>query len=348
MKRILLTGLAVLCLVPLALGDCCKIPIPPCNPQPIPEPPPPKPNEVQPMTPDKPDGPDEPGPGEVPTPCADVATIKKTSDTLGGYFKEPQQQAVIGWNGKEEVLILTTNEQSLVKTGAMLSVLPLPGKPIKITRANTDAFKKAKALIRKKLDLGLGGNTLGVIMTTKIGPHNIFVWEIGSTGELTERVNAYILATYKGRAKALITDEINAVLKNYLDRGFRYFAFDLVSMDGEQPATKTAISYHFSSKFLYYPMVVSKAGGVGESFVNLVAFTPGTGLNRFKGLELTRDDFLMKKSVPVTAAELADIDPTLGSIFGGATNLLGRDIRLKGTLKSLAERGDLQAWYATN
>ena len=70
-------------------------------------------------------------------------------------FLEPNQQGVLAWNGiqdkerGEEILILTTNESSEIGS-AMLSVLPLPGEPISIERANAESFVTAKALMREK------------------------------------------------------------------------------------------------------------------------------------------------------------------------------------------------------
>lgn len=62
----------------------------------------------------------------------------------GRSFREPIQQALIAWNGEEEILILQTMQESLLpKDGAVLSVVPLPGRPIDVSRGDPRAFERA-------------------------------------------------------------------------------------------------------------------------------------------------------------------------------------------------------------
>ena len=62
---------------------------------------------------------------------------------------EPVQRAFIGFNGHEEILILSTDLRAS-KATKVLEVLPLPSKP-KISKASIDIFEKADFLFRKKL-----------------------------------------------------------------------------------------------------------------------------------------------------------------------------------------------------
>jgi hypothetical protein len=240
-------------------------------------------------------------------------------------FAEPGQKALIAWNGKsddngEETLILITDEVS--KTGqkmAMLSVLPLPGKPLEIERANARAFVEAQILLDKKFKQKSIANTFGVVMYKKIGAHNIFVWELDNITTFKEEVTAYVADKYNNAATALITDKTSATVKKYFDKGFRYFAFDLTEVD-TKVSTKEAIAYRFKTKFAYYPLAISAIGGTGRSYVDLVVMTPGQ-------IRLTKDfeDETKSKNVKVrvigntsvdfTMDEVKSLDPKLSKVF---------------------------------
>lgn len=256
---------------------------------------------------------------------------------MGFTFKEPEQNAVIAWNGKEEIMILSTDEESEVKGGgAVLSVLPLPGKPVSVLPASTEAFEDASRLIRSKLDVvGMGEK----VLTAKIGTHNIFVWKIDSPDDFGNEVRAYIKKTYEGQADANIDKGVEKIVRQYFDQGFRYFAFDLTFMSDED-TTKVAIAYRFESKFVYYPLVISKIGGTGDTSVQLAVFTQGS-LHNFGGLDVNQIKVIGNQSVDVTAAELEKVDPEMAELMGGEA-IKARIMTLSGKVNGFD--GDLMAW----
>ena len=267
----------------------------------------------------------------MPTPTQFTAAGKSFS------FNEPKQNGVIGWNGKEEILILSTDENSTVAGGgAALSVLPLPGKPISITPASTEAFKDATSLIKRKLSMVAKGTML---LEAKIGTHNIFVWKLDSPDDFANQVRAYIKEKYAGQADALVTEETEKVIKHYFEQGFRYFAFDLAFMT-EKPETKVAIAYHFESPYVYYPLVVSRIGGAGKTRVTLAVFTPSM-LHHFKGLRHEQIKVFGDKSVDLTAAELEPIDPGIAKLMGSG-QFKGRIFEISGQINTFG--GDVMAW----
>lgn len=268
-------------------------------------------------------------------------------------FEEPEQQAIVAWNGKtdntgEEVLILTTNEKAVGGAGAALSILPLPGEPISISRSKATIFADAKAYLVQKWAAGLGTGGLGVFMTAKIGSHNIFVWKMDDISRFEEEVKAYVETTYKGKATALITPQILGVVKDYHQRGFRYFAFD-ITMLSKDLSTKEAIAYHFKSKAAYFPLVISQIGGVGDTFIDLIVMTPGkitstsyevaTAENGFKannpkGIEATLNG---KGSVPFNNAELRSLDEKLSTLFKGGSDVQVRNIQISGVINGFGK-----------
>jgi len=256
---------------------------------------------------------------------------------MGFSFKEPEQNAVIAWDGKEQIMILSTDEENEVEGGgAVLSVLPLPGKPVSILPASTESFNEADKLIRSKLAVvGMGEKML----TAKIGTHNIFVWRLDSVDDFGKEVRAYIKETYDGQADADISEDVEKIVREYFKRGFRYFAFDLTFM-GDEKATKVAIAYRFQSKFVYYPLVISKMGGEGDTTVQLAVFTPGM-LHKFGGVEPTDIKVIGGQSVDVTGEELKKIDPEVAEMMGTGP-VKARMMMLKGPIDGFNK--DLMAW----
>ena len=62
---------------------------------------------------------------------------------------EPNQRAVIGFNGREEILLLSTDLRASEPT-KVLQVLPLPSEP-QVAKGDFNFFVKATDLINRKL-----------------------------------------------------------------------------------------------------------------------------------------------------------------------------------------------------
>ena len=247
-------------------------------------------------------------------------------------YSAPSQDAVVAWNGHEELLILSTNEKSTLPEGsAMLSVIPLPGKPISVERASLRSIAIAKAIFVEKVGEHLP-QVIGSVFTTKIGVHSVFVMDIESKDDFLSKVQYSIANFYNNKAAAVITPDALKVVEQYLKEGFRYFAFDLTFVDNEF-STKEAIAYRFESQYLYFPLRISQVGGVGDTVVDLtvlstlgdkkMTFTKRSGVSgSYPGLTT----FFAPESFSST--DLADIDASLPSLFGNQT-VYGRRILLR-------------------
>ena len=282
------------------------------------------------------------GNGNVVRPSVNVVTTSGL-----GLFNEPKQQAFVGWNGKEQILILTTQEESLVGDTAMLSIMPLPGKPLSIKETDVETFKKAYDSLASKLG---GVGVMGPVLETKIGAHAIFVWEIDDIDTLENSINSFIAEKYGRDTSARLDEKTVSVIKDYFARGFKYFAFDLILVKEKQTSQKLAIAYHYESDFLYYPIAISQAGGVGESKIEIVAFTvQGQKLTQFGGIS-PNDIFVLKKATAsFSDGEMRSINPDLAKLFGG-NGAEGRFFRITGEIDGQAKGGkiglnkDLIAW----
>lgn len=272
----------------------------------------------------------------------------KFADGARSLFAEPNQWGVIAWNGKEEILVLKTEEKALIGKGAVLSFLPLPGKPLDIKKGDAKLYEKAYDLIQSKVPVDLPGRNV-VVLEKKIGAHNIFVWRVDNPKEFNSKVQAYARKRFGNHAAALFTKKTEKVIQDYFRRDFKYFAFDLCIMEA-QSAEKMAIEYHFESKFVYYPMVVGEGLGNGHTRVELAVFTPPEGVNTNVG-KLTFADkdnkngdimTLGKKSVMVTHKELNRLHPGMARLFG-EKDVRARIWVIEGKLDQF--RGDVMAFH---
>ena len=80
-----------------------------------------------------------------------VADMGSISLTRGLQILEPSQKAIISWNGKKEILILSTDLFASSDT-KVLEVMPFPAEP-KVCEGNMEAFEKAVYYINTKSPL---------------------------------------------------------------------------------------------------------------------------------------------------------------------------------------------------
>ena len=155
--RLLAAILALTTLPAVVIADCCHIPIVSITWIPIDQKPPLPPVKPPPIQQDDKKPPTQDG-GDILNPIGPEGQTW-FSKGRGRTFREPVQQAVIAWNGSQELLIINVQQQSVFKAGAVLSVLPLPGKPISVKRADPEVFTRAFKMYRDKL--GDAGRAIG-------------------------------------------------------------------------------------------------------------------------------------------------------------------------------------------
>lgn len=265
----------------------------------------------------------------------------------GVFFNNDETRVIIAWNGKEnsegrETMIVTSGASSLFrnKRAAALSIIPLPGKPIAITRANPRAFYSAMSLLNEKNtkpnDTIVEPSTLRLSIT-RIGAHNIFVWKLENLEDFCDQVIRYVSCKYNGRAFPLLGSETLRVLEYYFKCGFHYFAFDLteVGLDSE----KETIAYTFKSKRLYFPLVVNRIGGSDDySNFDLILITPNTlqpnpdsAIKRFlppneAAIDASEATLVHGVSCAFTLDEIRRIDKTLDVFDAGVDKLIVSNI----------------------
>ena len=114
---------------------------------------------------------------------------------------------------------------------------------------------------------------------------------------------------------------------------FRYFALD-VQQSTPELQEKEAIAYRFETERLFYPLVVSKLGGQGDTLIRLLVLTPGK-LTKFTGLPKADIAPSTPQPVTLTAQQLADLDKTVSGIMtsrGETGPFSARDWEIAGKL----------------
>jgi hypothetical protein len=266
-------------------------------------------------------------------------------------LSEPNQDAAIAWNGKEEVLLLSTDLKASEDT-KVLEVLPLPSEP-KVEKGSDLFFAVADNVIRLKLyeekkrkkknggkravkgdGEGGGEPPAGKItLHEKIGAHDISVAQVLDGKGFVEWVTKYLEG--QGIDAPEIPLPMKGAIEAYLKSKTSWFVFDVVSL-GPQMKRHDAILYTFKTKKLYYPLRIMKTIE-GYTSIRLLIMSNKL-LSWFKGfpkkdvsvprkpVTVTQSDFMiMAKKIlvrlksegrPQSQEEATLLAETIGRIFG--------------------------------
>ena len=189
------------------------------------------------------------------------------------HLDESAQNAIVAWNGEEEIIILSVDVKSNA-TATALRILPLPSDPIEIKEGSFDSFEKLVAIMNRKIDvvreefqmLGKGAEApaAGVEITfhEKIGAHDVTVVKVNDADYFIGWIKDF--ATGKGLEAKQISEGFKKGVENYLKRDLKYFVFDIIEpKEGEESINP--LIYRFESDYLYYPMLISGISEIAES-----------------------------------------------------------------------------------
>ena len=226
---------------------------------------------------------------------------------------EPGQKAIIGWNGEEEILILSIDAYASEATTA-LQIVPLPSEP-EIEAGDFDSFYRIQDLImwRMPTDQGWGEGTLGnekgveVIFHEQIGAHDVMTVHVSNWADFASWLEGYLTA------RDMPTETISTAqdkIAHYLARDVNYFVFDLVDLN-DVVGSKDPLIYTFETDSLYYPLVIST---LNPGYVDIKLFVithPKPGSMYFDNA-----GFDVYTNVDLTLEDIEWIEPKLGALFG--------------------------------
>lgn len=204
---------------------------------------------------------------------------------------EPSQDALIAWNGEEEILVLATELYASEPT-KILQVLPLPSEP-EVKKSSRDVLRRANEFFIQKVFDDLRQPVLrSEISETPaaeikeevvIGSHDILVVKVLNQDYFVSWVNDYLKE--KGEKNPQIPDTLKISINNYINRGYNYFVFDTIEVSPD-PKINEAISYKFKTDELYYPLEITKSDH-GVSEISLFVLTDQNLIN-YNGIEKKR------------------------------------------------------------
>ncbi len=248
---------------------------------------------------------------------------------------EPNQRAMIAWNGEEEILLLTTDIYASEST-LVLEVLPLPSEP-EVKEGDTETFNKAIALINRRAQIHgkrNGGSdkvpTPGGEITfhEKIGSHDISVIRLLNAESFVDWVNGYLNSLDIGNVS--IPAAMRDLIDQYIADGYVWYVFDLIEI-GKEIVTNEAIQYRFKTEYLYYPIKITKTIA-GNTVIDLLILTPRL-LNKFPGLP-AKNIKLRHDPITVMDHELKEINQDMYELLGSHTSCKMRIWRIEGDTKT--------------
>lgn len=195
------------------------------------------------------------------------------------YLDQSAQNAIVAWNGKQEIIILSNDVKSDAQA-TVLRIVPLPSNPSEIKEGSFDFFEKLVEIMNKKLDkireefraLGKGAKApapgIEITFQKKIGAHDITVVKVSDLSVFLDWVTEF--ATEKGLKVKEVSSQFKEGVKNYLKRDIKYFVFDIIDTKGEESIKP--IIYKFDSDYLYYPVLISGISEISESRAKIRVF----------------------------------------------------------------------------
>jgi hypothetical protein len=254
---------------------------------------------------------------------------------------EPSQNAIIAWNGREEVMLLATELRASAKT-KVLEVMPVPSKP-SVTKGEFRSFVLANNLIRWKTRNDSGGSSDGVdpfagdlperrpagrvVEHKRIGTHDLRIAEVLNEKGFTDWALDYL--TKQGAPEPTIPQVFKDVIAEYLQDGYRWFVFDVVEL-GPELVKKDVLRFHFRTDYLYFPLRITRVES-GDTLIKLLILTHDSLANaEFAGLAKGRIT-LPARPVKLYSSEVSAIDKAAGTILPNRISLL-RTWEIKGAL----------------
>lgn len=274
-----------------------------------------------------------------------ITFIAPTAYGDGGIIGPPQidieetaQNAIVAWNGTEEVLILSVDIQSSEPT-KVLRIIPLPSNPINVTEGSFDSFTKLQEIVNEKLQeiwnesfkaLGTGDempggylNTVEVTFQDTLGAHDITIVKILDVTNFTDWATDF--AEEAGLADITFSSNFQSTVEEYLDDDIPYFVFDIINTT-EDEYSINPIVYRFKTDFLYYPLKITAASDVGETYASVNVFC--IAKNRIKNKVFANISFYPKvgyywyygdyfSDINLTEDELLEISLDIYNLFKG-------------------------------
>jgi hypothetical protein len=267
------------------------------------------------------------------------------------YVSQTDQNAIVAWNGTEEILILSTNWSKPADTEevTLLKTVPLPSYPTDIKEGDTEIFERMVDILNTKMDetwgtgaaTGTAGDAKGenapgvqVVFQKVIGAHDVTVVKVNNSEEFSNWIDGF--AAGKNLEKKQISEEFKNGLKSYLKRDISYFVFDVATLDDEDNTVKPLV-YRFPTRYFYFPMLVSGVSEIADSQTRINLFLaypenvklPSSIWQGNHDYSVTDNGF----EIPLTRSEIEGVYEPLTELFSG--NVSVRRFQMYGKLSQI-------------
>jgi hypothetical protein len=249
---------------------------------------------------------------------------------------KPAQTALIAWNGEEEILYFSS-ELSATKESQLLEVMPLPSKPT-VEKSGSGILTQARFLIEESEAESESTSDekapAGRVVEVKtLGVHEIHIVEVTRTGEFMRWVEKHLEAA--GAATKTAPEALEKIISQYLEEGYRWFVFDLISVERTNTEKET-LKIRFKTDKLYYPMRINRTE-VGETEVEFFILT-NILFNAEDCLGITRDEIIVPhKPAKILAEKLSALDPDIAALLGNPKDAFLRNWVVKGHLQAFTK-----------
>ncbi len=249
---------------------------------------------------------------------------------------EPNQRAMIAWNGTEQILLLSTDLHATDST-RVLEVMPLPAEP-EVKKGDLETFRKATDLINRKLyaEKAAAGRVMseGVVVPSgevtfhkKIGAHDISVTHLLDATGFVDWVVEYLKTL--DIEQDIVSDKMKQLIEEYIADDFEWFVYDVITLT-KDVVTNEPIQYSFQSDHLFYPLKITSTAE-GSTSIELLILTPRL-LNRFPSLPIDRIH-LRHEPIEITQDELRDLNEDMYALLKGYERMKLRIWEIEGELK---------------
>jgi hypothetical protein len=201
------------------------------------------------------------------------------------FIQEKAQNAIVAWNGTEEVMILSVDLLGSAST-KVLRVIPLPSNPIEVKEGSFESFTQLQEIVNEKLREtwnqldgkrpgSIGGNystSIEITFQKTIGVHNITIVKILDVTNFSMWATDF--AAVAGFTDIQFSPQFQIMVEEYIEDNISYFVFDIINVT-EEDHSITPIIYRFTTGFLFYPLKITAASDVGETYaqVNVYCIT---------------------------------------------------------------------------
>ncbi len=266
------------------------------------------------------------------------------------HVNQTDQNAIIAWNGQEEMLILSTNWEKPTgsQSTTLLKVVPLPAEPSEIKEGETEIFDKLVKILNEKiaamqnLQTGKGegwgasdaAQGVEIVFQKTIGAHDVTVVKVNKKEDFSKWIDDF--TAQKSLEKKQVSEEFKNGLLNYLKRNINYFVFDIANLSEAKTTVKPLI-YKFKSNYFYFPILVSGISEISDSQTKVNLF-----LIFNESLKLPRQvwhgsyNYWVNDNgvdIKLNNDELKSISEDLSSLF--SANIIARRFEMNGKLSEI-------------